>query len=314
MNPKKIGGFLKELRKEKGLTQEQLAEILGVSGRTVSRWETGTNMPDLSILIQMADYYDVELKEILDGERKSEIMDKELKETLFKVADYSEMEKEKAAKAGNMAFGIMFTICAAMILIQLVIIGDLCVTLGETIALVAGGAVYIGIMVHNGAWENGSKIKSTPISDALISLVCSGIFSIGFAAYLINAGAEKEMLARTALVFFAGIGILGFGVLRVLAFFSKKRRECAESANKPIKKKMDVQPIPVFTADGSMQADMVIEALGNNHIAAYKQDLGTAGFSDARYGMGRFGDDRVVIYVAEDKADSAKQIIHEMGL
>ena len=42
-------------------------------------WETGTNMPDLSILIQMAEFYKVEVKEILDGERKSESMDKELK-------------------------------------------------------------------------------------------------------------------------------------------------------------------------------------------------------------------------------------------
>lgn len=43
MNPKKIGEFLKGLRKEKGLTQEQLAEILHVSGRTISRWETGVS-------------------------------------------------------------------------------------------------------------------------------------------------------------------------------------------------------------------------------------------------------------------------------
>ena len=82
MDTKKIGEFLKILRKEKGLTQEQLAEILLVSGRTISRWETGTNMPDLSILIQMAEFYAVDVKEILDGERKSENMDKELKETL----------------------------------------------------------------------------------------------------------------------------------------------------------------------------------------------------------------------------------------
>lgn len=57
MDTKKIGAFLKALRREKGLTQEQLAEILLVSGRTVSRWETGTNMPDLSILIQMSEFY-----------------------------------------------------------------------------------------------------------------------------------------------------------------------------------------------------------------------------------------------------------------
>ena len=76
MDQKKIGGFLKVLRKEKGITQEQLAELFGVSGRTVSRWETGTNMPDLDLLIRISDYYNVEIKEILDGERKSESMNK----------------------------------------------------------------------------------------------------------------------------------------------------------------------------------------------------------------------------------------------
>ena len=47
MDQKKIGGFLKELRNQKGLTQEQLAEQFCVSSRTVSRWENGNNMPDL---------------------------------------------------------------------------------------------------------------------------------------------------------------------------------------------------------------------------------------------------------------------------
>lgn len=74
MDQQKIGTFLKELRNEKKLTQEQLAEKLGVSRRTVSRWETGINMPDLDILIEMADYYDVDLRELLDGERQSEEM------------------------------------------------------------------------------------------------------------------------------------------------------------------------------------------------------------------------------------------------
>ena len=68
MDQKKIGLFLKELRKEKGLTQQQLAEIMNVSNRSISRWETGSNMPDLDLLISIANYYDVDLKEILDGE------------------------------------------------------------------------------------------------------------------------------------------------------------------------------------------------------------------------------------------------------
>ena len=94
----KIGGFLRELRKEKELTQEQLAEKFGVSSRSVSRWENGNTMPELGILVELADYYEVDIKEIIDGERKSEIMKKEEKETLLKVADYAEAEKKSVVK------------------------------------------------------------------------------------------------------------------------------------------------------------------------------------------------------------------------
>ena len=61
MDQRKIGSFLKELRQSKGITQEQLAEQLNVSNRSVSRWETGNNLPDLSLLITLADFYDIEV-------------------------------------------------------------------------------------------------------------------------------------------------------------------------------------------------------------------------------------------------------------
>ncbi len=93
MDQVKIGTFLKKLRTEKGLTQEQLAAQFNVSGRTVSRWENGNNMPDLSLLIELADFYNVEIRELIDGERKSENMNEIEKETLYKVADYSSEEK-----------------------------------------------------------------------------------------------------------------------------------------------------------------------------------------------------------------------------
>ena len=99
MDQQKIGRFLKDLRKEKNLTQEQLAERFQISRRTVSRWETGSNLPDLDILIEMADYYDVDLRELLDGERKSEKMNKELEET-----DYSNEEKQKLTKRMHWLF------------------------------------------------------------------------------------------------------------------------------------------------------------------------------------------------------------------
>lgn len=98
MDQKKIGVFLKELRKEKGITQEQLAELVQVSGRTVSRWENGNNMPDLDILVALSDFYEVGLREILDGERKSENMNREMEETVLKAVDYTNTEAERLNK------------------------------------------------------------------------------------------------------------------------------------------------------------------------------------------------------------------------
>ena len=71
MDTVKIGAFLRELRKEKELTQEQLADVFNVSARTVSRWETGSNMPDISILVEIADYYQLDIREILNGEKNA---------------------------------------------------------------------------------------------------------------------------------------------------------------------------------------------------------------------------------------------------
>lgn len=95
MNQQRTGEFLKNLRKSKSMTQEQLAEHFGVSSRTVSRWETGSNMPDLDILIELADFYNVDIREIIDGKGKSENMNNETKETLLKVAEYADVEKRK---------------------------------------------------------------------------------------------------------------------------------------------------------------------------------------------------------------------------
>ena len=64
MDQVKIGAFLKELRTEKGLTQLQLAEQLNTTNRSVSRWETGSTLPDISILVELARLYIINNKEI----------------------------------------------------------------------------------------------------------------------------------------------------------------------------------------------------------------------------------------------------------
>lgn len=97
MDQIKIGSFIRELRKEKGITQEQLAEALNTSRRTVSRWETGVNMPDLDVLPQLAEFFGVDIRELFYGERKNTTMN-EINETVLKAAEYANADKMKTAK------------------------------------------------------------------------------------------------------------------------------------------------------------------------------------------------------------------------
>lgn len=118
MDTQKIGKFLKELRNEKKLTQEQLAELMYVSGRTVSRWETGTNLPDIAILLDLADFYEVDIREVLDGQRKESNMDKEKEETIIKVAEYSQEENRRLMGGGKVLFIIGLIVSFANLIIE----------------------------------------------------------------------------------------------------------------------------------------------------------------------------------------------------
>lgn len=69
MDQIKIGNFIAELRKEKGYTQEKLGDILGVTNKTVSRWERGNYMPDVEMLSLLSKEFDVSINEIVAGER-----------------------------------------------------------------------------------------------------------------------------------------------------------------------------------------------------------------------------------------------------
>lgn len=121
MDQHKIGVFLKELRKEKNLTQEQFAQQLNVSGRTVSRWETGTNMPDISLLAEIASFYNVSIPEIIDGERKNGEMNGEINTIADKMSEYAAAEKEEMIKSvrihslmGSAALAVLFILETAL--------------------------------------------------------------------------------------------------------------------------------------------------------------------------------------------------------
>ncbi len=72
MDMVRIGKFLAELRRERGLTQEQLGERLGISNKTVSRWENGNYLPPVEMLVELSGVYNVSINEILSGKRLDE--------------------------------------------------------------------------------------------------------------------------------------------------------------------------------------------------------------------------------------------------
>ena len=67
MNQKKIGKYIVECRKKKNMTQQELAEKLGVSDRTIGNWENGRNMPDLSLFKPLSEILGISIAELLDG-------------------------------------------------------------------------------------------------------------------------------------------------------------------------------------------------------------------------------------------------------
>lgn len=73
MDQEKIGKFIAELRKEKNITQEQLAEKLGVTSKSISRWENGRTMPDYTLLKDLCNDLDININELLSGEKIKEI-------------------------------------------------------------------------------------------------------------------------------------------------------------------------------------------------------------------------------------------------
>lgn len=95
MDQTKTGKFIATCRKEKNLTQAQLAEIMGVSDRAVSKWETGRSMPDTSLMLELCETLGINVNELLTGERiPMENYQKEAEENLVALQE----KKEKAIK------------------------------------------------------------------------------------------------------------------------------------------------------------------------------------------------------------------------
>ena len=95
MNQEKIGKFIAKCRRDKKLTQSELAEKLNISNKAISKWETGRGMPDASIMLELCEYLGITVNELLSGEKLEEGEYKEkANENIINIAKESEKNKK----------------------------------------------------------------------------------------------------------------------------------------------------------------------------------------------------------------------------
>ena len=104
MNQLVTGKFIALKRKQKNLTQEQLAEKLGVSNKTISKWETGKCMPDYSVVKSLCEELEISVAELMDGELSEEksVSTYDEEQILDLLRRTQELEKQK-----NMLYGLV---------------------------------------------------------------------------------------------------------------------------------------------------------------------------------------------------------------
>lgn len=108
MNQSHIGTFISKCRKEKGLTQAQLAELLNITDRAVSKWETGKSMPDSSIMLDLCRILGISVNELLSGEKiEMEKYKEKLDENLIKLKKKDEINLNTRKIIGFIYTGIM---------------------------------------------------------------------------------------------------------------------------------------------------------------------------------------------------------------
>lgn len=119
MNQEKIGKFIAKCRKEKNLTQFELAQKLGVSDRTIGNWENGRNMPDLSLFKPLCDELNITLNDLISGEKiKEKEYQEKLEENIISTINYINKKIENRNNFIGLlliVFGILISITAVAI-------------------------------------------------------------------------------------------------------------------------------------------------------------------------------------------------------
>ncbi len=125
MDVSKIGAFISECRKEKKLTQEQLAEKLYITDRAVSKWERGLSLPDADKMLDLCNILDINVNELLNGERiDMKDYDKKNEELLIELARQEEIKNKRLITDMYVLTITAFIFYTALIIISAVTLGE----------------------------------------------------------------------------------------------------------------------------------------------------------------------------------------------
>lgn len=201
MDQVKIGKFLSELRKEQGMTQQQLADAIGVSNKTISKWECGKGMPEISSITPLCQTLQINVNELLSGERLPEDgYSKKAEENMMNLIQETEISKKKNRNS-----------------ISIIIVTLITVLLVGGLVVVSSGGVSMGLMLLD--WPT-----------LLPMLMITGLFLLGthlgtpfLQAFGIVTGkriaSEEELIQARAAVKLASNSLLGMGVFETCVGF-----------------------------------------------------------------------------------------------
>lgn len=139
MNQEKIGKFIAQKRKEKGLKQSDISIKLGVTDKSVSNWERGKNMPDLSLFYPLCKILDVSINELLNGEEIDEKNSDKYEETVINTINYSDSKIKQMTKSlcfVVIALGIIITIISLTVFNWHIELGNLYSIIGIILTLI----------------------------------------------------------------------------------------------------------------------------------------------------------------------------------
>ena len=282
MNLEKIGKFIASSRKKQNLTQEQLAEQLGITKNAVSKWERGLCLMDMSLLEPLSKILKVTVNEILAGEKiERNDLPQKADENIINIAK-KEVENLKAIKMGTLGMTI-----ASTILIIYGLINDLNINICLILL-----AVYNGVYKYCKYKYNRDKFD---LQLSLVWLICAVLFFISHIIATIDVSVFTEKFIEYGFMLIFGVLIVCLGIMNFKGNISSihwyNRRKVAKENEKQYGKYMGIGTIVVGSSlilNSILQMIFELEIFYCIIVIGVVVGLGFILYSQIKYNKGIF--------------------------